>query len=73
LRLQVPATPDPYDDSAADTHREAVLALLPRRGASNLAKQAGPTDEEVPAEPAGAPEENDGEPTRPVRVSVAEA
>ncbi|MFF4213554.1 hypothetical protein ACFYZE_30230 [Streptomyces sp. NPDC001796] len=30
-RLQVPATPDPYDDTAAEQHRQAVLALLPRR------------------------------------------
>ena len=30
-RLQVPSTPDPYDDTASDAHREAVLALLPPR------------------------------------------
>ncbi|WP_240110432.1 ATP-binding protein [Streptomyces sp. MUM 203J] len=29
LRLQVPATPDPYDDTAVEAHRQAVLALLP--------------------------------------------
>lgn len=29
LRLQVPATPDPYDDEATSPQREAVLALLP--------------------------------------------
>ncbi|MEE1928957.1 hypothetical protein V1J52_12350 [Streptomyces sp. TRM 70351] len=29
LRLQVPATPDPYDELAAEAHREAVAALLP--------------------------------------------
>ncbi|MEU7056691.1 hypothetical protein [Streptomyces sp. NPDC046197] len=28
-RLQVPATPDPYDDSTSDAHRKAVLDLLP--------------------------------------------
>ncbi|MGV9254815.1 hypothetical protein [Streptomyces sp. NPDC003697] len=28
-RLQVPATPDPYDDHASDAHRQAVLDLLP--------------------------------------------
>ncbi|MGW7008466.1 hypothetical protein ACWGCW_38210 [Streptomyces sp. NPDC054933] len=27
-RLQVPATPDPYDEDTADSHRQAVLALL---------------------------------------------
>jgi hypothetical protein len=28
-RLQVPATPDPYDDASSEAHRQAVLALLP--------------------------------------------
>jgi hypothetical protein len=31
LRLQVPATPDPYDGTATEDGRSAVLALLPRR------------------------------------------
>jgi hypothetical protein len=30
-RLQVPATPDPYDDATSDTDRQAVLGLLPPR------------------------------------------
>ncbi|MGW0336435.1 hypothetical protein ACWD0J_32075 [Streptomyces sp. NPDC003011] len=30
-RLQVPATPDPYDDATSDADRQAVLALLPAR------------------------------------------
>ncbi|MEV0372418.1 hypothetical protein AB0I10_21715 [Streptomyces sp. NPDC050636] len=29
LRLQVPATPDPFDDGTSEEHREAVLELLP--------------------------------------------
>ncbi|MEU7077866.1 hypothetical protein ABZ938_08765 [Streptomyces sp. NPDC046409] len=29
LRLQVPATPDPYDDATSEAHRTAVLDLLP--------------------------------------------
>lgn len=29
LRLQVPATPDPYDDATSEAHRQAVLDLLP--------------------------------------------
>ncbi|WP_265295915.1 hypothetical protein [Streptomyces sp. SHP 1-2] len=33
LRLQVPATPDPYDDATSDAHRQAVLDLLPPRTA----------------------------------------
>ncbi|MFJ9731853.1 hypothetical protein ACIRUL_10915 [Streptomyces sp. NPDC101171] len=30
-RLQVPATPDPYDDATSDADRQAVLGLLPPR------------------------------------------
>lgn len=30
-RLQVPATPDPYDDATSEAHRQAVAALLPER------------------------------------------
>ncbi|MEV1064808.1 hypothetical protein [Streptomyces sp. NPDC050263] len=32
-RLQVPATPDPYDDATSAVHRQAVLDLLPPRSA----------------------------------------
>ncbi|ANW21171.1 hypothetical protein BB341_24655 [Streptomyces clavuligerus] len=31
LRLQVPATPDPYEDATEEAHRQAVLELLPER------------------------------------------
>ncbi|QNP62254.1 hypothetical protein [Streptomyces genisteinicus] len=31
LRIQVPATPDPFDDTSAEAHRQAVLGLLPGR------------------------------------------
>ncbi|MFG2137774.1 ATP-binding protein [Streptomyces sp. NPDC048650] len=31
LRLQVPATPDPFDEATSEAHRQAVLALLPER------------------------------------------
>ncbi|MFD7614778.1 hypothetical protein [Streptomyces sp. NPDC059828] len=31
LRLQVPATPDPFDEAAGEAERRAVLALLPER------------------------------------------
>jgi hypothetical protein len=49
LRLQVPATPDPYDDDADDTHRQAVLDLLPPR--------TTPADgEHVPDAPGSEPE-----------------
>ncbi|MEW1718736.1 hypothetical protein [Streptomyces sp. NPDC093109] len=33
LRLQVPATPDPYDEATSEAHRRAVLDLLPPRSA----------------------------------------
>ncbi|WP_233521853.1 hypothetical protein [Streptomyces triticagri] len=40
-RLQVPATPDPYDDATSDAHRQAVLDLLPpRHGAAADARSA---------------------------------
>ncbi|MEV5432477.1 hypothetical protein [Streptomyces sp. NPDC052701] len=47
-RLQVPAAPNPYDDATAETHRQAVLRLLPPR--------ATPADAETEArqEPAQA-------------------
>ncbi|MER5941526.1 ATP-binding protein [Streptomyces sp. NPDC001928] len=51
-RLQVPATPDPYDDATSDAHRQAVLELLPERTTpvevEALPKMAKP--EPVPAE-----------------------
>ncbi|MEU1351430.1 hypothetical protein [Streptomyces sp. NPDC005795] len=31
LRIQVPATPDPYDDATSEAQRQAVLDLLPER------------------------------------------
>ncbi|WP_053724449.1 hypothetical protein [Streptomyces sp. WM6378] len=46
LRLQVPATPDPYDDATTEAHRQAVLDLLPAREAAVEAVEAAA----VPAE-----------------------
>ncbi|MEV6004019.1 hypothetical protein AB0M25_33375 [Streptomyces griseomycini] len=40
-RLQVPATPDPYDDATSDAHRQAVLDLLPPR--TTPAEDAAPS------------------------------
>ncbi|MCX4707497.1 hypothetical protein [Streptomyces griseus] len=54
LRLQVPATPDPYDDATSEAHRRAVLGLLPDRHSSVEAAPArehadeGPATEQVP-------------------------
>ncbi|MEU2433536.1 ATP-binding protein [Streptomyces sp. NPDC007861] len=45
LRLQVPVTPDPYDDATAEPHRQAVLALLPDRPTPD----AGPAPEPATA------------------------
>ncbi|MDX6311141.1 MAG: hypothetical protein QOF44_605 [Streptomyces sp.] len=51
LRLQVPATPDPYDEETSEAERQAVLALLPATTASGSA----PAAEEIIA--VAAPEE----------------
>jgi hypothetical protein len=59
LRLQVPATPDPYDDTASAAHRQAVLDLLPDQAAGETAPAApspaadphGPTPSHEPAPP----------------------
>ncbi|SDF05357.1 MULTISPECIES: hypothetical protein [Streptomyces] len=40
-RLQVPATPDPYDEATGEREREAVLALLPARTEAPGAEEAG--------------------------------
>ncbi|MBQ1090812.1 hypothetical protein [Streptomyces sp. B93] len=54
LRLQVPATPDPYDDATADSHRQAVMDLLPPHTTPGDAEVEGPAD--ALAEPTGGPE-----------------
>ncbi|MEV0527700.1 ATP-binding protein [Streptomyces sp. NPDC050439] len=46
-RLQVPATPDPYDDATSEAHRQAVVDLLPARSAP---ADAGTSTEEPPTE-----------------------
>ncbi|MFF9572846.1 hypothetical protein [Streptomyces sp. NPDC014685] len=46
LRLQVPATPDPYDEATGEAQRQSVLCLLPERQ-----DRAG---ESAPDAPAGA-------------------
>ncbi|MGW3360242.1 hypothetical protein ACWDFL_33360 [Streptomyces bungoensis] len=49
LRLQVPRTPDPYDDATSETDREAVLALLPPRTTPMEAIPTEPTEKPQPA------------------------
>ncbi|QKV91518.1 hypothetical protein HUT19_06950 [Streptomyces sp. NA02950] len=39
-RLQVPATPDPYDDATSEAQRQAVLRLLPRPEGAPAARTA---------------------------------
>ncbi|MFI2212955.1 hypothetical protein [Streptomyces sp. NPDC020141] len=59
LRLQVPATPDPYDESCAEAHRRAVLELLPERQdagrdeGGDAGDEDGAADPMDPADPAG--------------------
>ncbi|MDQ0989735.1 hypothetical protein [Streptomyces sp. V3I7] len=53
-RLQVPSTPDPYDDATSDADRQAVLALLPARTSPEAGEPldaAGPDATPVEAEP----------------------
>ncbi|MFD3518282.1 hypothetical protein [Streptomyces sp. NPDC058657] len=50
MRLQVPATPDPYDDATSESHRRAVLDLLPER--SLPAEESDETEELETAVPA---------------------
>ncbi|MEU4875905.1 hypothetical protein [Streptomyces sp. NPDC021608] len=56
-RLQVPATPDPYDDATSDAHRQAVLDLLPPRSAPADARTAAhpetPVEQDTPADVTG--------------------
>ncbi|WP_405890974.1 hypothetical protein [Streptomyces sp. NBC_00133] len=47
LRLQVPATPDPYDEATSEAHRQAVLELLPER--QELVEAAAPEPAPAPA------------------------
>ncbi|QES51158.1 hypothetical protein DEJ50_28260 [Streptomyces venezuelae] len=49
-RLQVPATPDPYDEGAGVEAREAVLGLLPERAKQGAAHTQPPLLPEVRAE-----------------------
>ncbi|MFD5426627.1 hypothetical protein [Streptomyces sp. NPDC127084] len=48
LRLQVPATPDPFDESAREGERRAVRALLPEREGSAAGEPGLPEPPEVP-------------------------
>lgn len=66
-RLQVPATPDPYDDATSEGDRRAVLDLLPER----TDPAGAPAPEPAPAaqQPSPVPPKTDGVPPE---VAVAE-
>ncbi|MFH8570448.1 hypothetical protein [Streptomyces sp. NPDC017993] len=64
LRLQVPATPDPFDEATSEAHRQAVMALLPEHtvpaggitpGAVAVSKPAAPAEQTTFGEPAPLP------------------
>ncbi|MCX4821674.1 ATP-binding protein [Streptomyces sp. NBC_01142] len=62
LRLQVPATPDPYDEATTEAHRQAVLDLLPERqerveAATPAAAAPAPAPAPAAATPAPVPAE----------------
>ncbi|AJE86893.1 membrane protein [Streptomyces albus] len=56
-RLQVPATPDPYDEATSETHRAAVRALLPEAApeAEAAAVPKAPADTEAAEDEAAEP------------------
>jgi hypothetical protein len=61
-RLQVPATPDPYDDATSEAHRKRVLELLPPRttpadGEHVPDVPGGEQDPTAPADPDQDPDE----------------
>lgn len=53
-RLQVPRTPDPYDDATSDADRQAVLKLLPPRATAVAAQPADLTKPETDVAPVSA-------------------
>ncbi|GAA3775102.1 ATP-binding protein [Streptomyces phyllanthi] len=67
-RLQVPATPDPYDDATPESHRQAVLDLLPPRTApaDTVAADADPEPPKTDARP-------EGTEAVPAKAAVAES
>ncbi|NED78520.1 hypothetical protein G3I76_00205 [Streptomyces sp. SID11233] len=64
LRIQVPATPDPYDDATGEAQRQTVLGLLPERRTAIEATAPDP-------EPARTTAVHDPEPAQTAAVPVA--
>nr|WP_203687403.1 hypothetical protein [Streptomyces sp. SID14515] len=76
LRLQVPATPDPYDDATSDAHRQAVLGLLPdRHTPMETAPEREPADEGPATEQVPVAVDTAARPSEavPVEAMVSEA
>ncbi|MFF9347617.1 hypothetical protein [Streptomyces sp. NPDC014734] len=74
LRLQVPATPDPYDEETDEAQRRAVLALLPERQApAEPAVEARPVEAAVPLDTAPAPGAGVPDPASPPVPAAAPA
>ncbi|WP_371774292.1 hypothetical protein [Streptomyces sp. NBC_01438] len=64
LRVQVPATPDPYDDATGEAQRQTVLDLLPERRTAIEATAPAPEPARTTAVP-------DPEPAQTTAVPVA--
>uniref|UniRef100_A0AAU2W0I6 Type IV secretory system conjugative DNA transfer family protein n=1 Tax=Streptomyces sp. NBC_00008 TaxID=2903610 RepID=A0AAU2W0I6_9ACTN len=64
LRIQVPATPDPYDDATGEAQRQTVLGLLPERRTAIEATAPDPEPPQTMAVP-------DPEPAQTAAVPVA--
>ncbi|MFJ4903818.1 hypothetical protein [Streptomyces sp. NPDC088727] len=64
LRVQVPATPDPYDDATGEAQRQTVLGLLPERRTAIEATAPAPEPARTTAVP-------DPEPAQTTAVPVA--
>lgn len=64
LRVQVPATPDPYDDATGEAQRQTVLDLLPERRTAIEATAPAPEPAQTTAVP-------DPEPAQASAVPVA--
>lgn len=64
LRVQVPTTPDPYDDATGEAQRQTVLDLLPERRTAIEATAPAPEPARTTAVP-------DPEPAQTTAVPVA--
>ncbi|WP_431041148.1 hypothetical protein ACQUSR_04075 [Streptomyces sp. P1-3] len=67
-RLQVPATPDPYDSATGEEQRRAVLGLLPVATGPGPVEAEGPAPVEAPPSPAAEPRRAEGDGALPVRT-----